>query len=121
VVLLVQSTEPPPYVAALRARSGVSRSRHALEGQGRPVTTPAYLTAKETAELLRRSVKSFYRMVEADPTFPVTKLPSGGLLVPRAALERWLHDHTQGTRGPLPRIDLTETSTASQRTDGAHA
>jgi excisionase family DNA binding protein len=73
------------------------------------VTEPAYLTPKEVAELLRRSVKSFYRMLGEDSTFPRLKLPGGGILVPRQALERWLHDHTEGTRGPLPRVVSTPT------------
>jgi hypothetical protein len=85
------------------------------------VTAPAYLTPKETAELLRRSVKSFYRMVESDPTFPVTRLPSGGLLVPRAALERWLHDHTQGMRGPLRSAVGTPSCNGEQRTEAPGA
>ena len=82
---------------------------------------PTYLTPKETAALLRRSVKRLYAMIAADPTFPVTRLPSGGLLIPRAALERWLHDHTQGMRGPLRCINATETSSTHQRTAASDA
>jgi hypothetical protein len=82
---------------------------------------PMYLTPKETAALLRRSVKRLYAMIAADSTFPVTRLPSGGLLIPRAALERWLHDHTQGMRGPLRCGEVTQTSAAHQRTAASGA
>ena len=76
----------------------------------------AYLTPAEVARELRRSVKSLYRMIATDPSFPVTKLPGGGLLIPREALARWLHDHTQGMRGPLRPVAVTQTSGAPQRT-----
>jgi hypothetical protein len=77
---------------------------------------PEYLTPRETASILRRSTKRLYAMIAADPTFPVTRLPSGGLLVPRVAFERWLHDRTQGMRGPLRPVVVTQTSGAPQRT-----
>lgn len=91
-------------------------------GKGPAVNAPAvFLTPKETAELLRRSPKSLYRLLEADPTFPVTRLPGGGLLIPREGLERWLKDNTQGMRSPIRLAVVTPTSETAQRTNGAHA
>jgi excisionase family DNA binding protein len=80
-----------------------------------------YLTPTQAAELLHRSVKSLYRMLEKDPTLPRTKLPGGGLLFPRVALERWLHDRTEGMRGPLRLAVVTPTSEAAQRTNASGA
>ena len=53
----------------------------------------AFLTPREVADLLRRSLKSTYRIME-DASFPKTRLPGGGLLIPRIALESWLRDRT---------------------------
>src|SRR5262245_49542481 len=77
----------------------------------------AFMTPRETAELLRRSVKSLYRLIEADASFPRLRLPSesrrdgrasGGLLIPRAALERWLADHSEGMRNPVRLAMVTQ-------------
>jgi hypothetical protein len=83
-----------------------------------------FLRPKEAARVMRRSLKSFYRLTDektGDPTFPVTRLPSGTLLIPRLAFEQWLRDRTQGMRGPLRLAVSAPTSTAPQRTDGAGA
>ena len=80
-----------------------------------------FLTPKETAEFLRRSVKSLYRLIEADDSFPRTRLPGGGLLIPRVALERWLYDRTEGMRGPIRLAVLPPTSDAPQRRAAAGA
>jgi hypothetical protein len=74
---------------------------------------PTFYTPRETAELLRRSVKSLYRLLDADPSFPRTTLPGGGLLIPRAALERWLADRTEGTKSPVRLAVVARTSEAS--------
>jgi len=83
-----------------------------------------FFTPREAAAILRRSIKAFYRLTDertGDPTFPVTRLPGGGLLIPRLAFEAWLRDRTQGMRGPLRLAVVAPTSTPSQRTDGAVA
>jgi helix-turn-helix protein len=77
------------------------------------VQAALFFTPAEVAALLRRSVKSLYRMIEADATFPVTRLPSGGLLIPRQALEQWLRDRTQGMRTPLRLAAPAPTSEAT--------
>jgi Helix-turn-helix domain len=84
-----------------------------------------YLTPEQAAELLHRSVKQLYRLIKADSTLPRLKLPGkarrdgrrscGGLLFPRLAFERWLHDHTEGMRHPLRLAVVTPTSEAPQR------
>jgi hypothetical protein len=80
-----------------------------------------FLTPRETAVILRRSVKSLYRLMDADAAFPKTRLPGGGLLIPRLALEQWLRDRTEGMRGPLRLAVVPATSTAPQRTETAGA
>ena len=80
----------------------------------------AFLLPREVADVLRRSLKSTYRLME-DATFPKTRLPGGGLLIPRDAFERWLRDRTEGMRGPLRLAVSTLTSTTPQRMDGAGA
>ena len=80
----------------------------------------AFLTPREVAAVLRRSPKSAYRIME-DPTFPKTRLPGGGLLVPRVAFEAWLRDRTEGMRGPLRLAVIPPTSIAPQRTEAAGA
>jgi hypothetical protein len=79
------------------------------------------MTPRETAEMLRRSVKSLYRLIEADPSFPRTRLPGGGLLIPRVALERWLADHSEGTKSPVRLAVISRTSEAPQRIDASGA
>jgi hypothetical protein len=79
---------------------------------------PAYYTPREVAEILRRSVKSLYRLIASDPSFPRTTLPGGGLLIPRVGLERWLADRTEGTKSPVRLAVVARTSEPSS-THGA--
>jgi excisionase family DNA binding protein len=71
---------------------------------------PAYLTPREVAAVLRRSVKSLYRLIRADASFPRVKLHGDGYLIPRAGLERWLTDRTEGMRTPVRLTVITATS-----------
>ena len=80
----------------------------------------AFLTPREVAATLRRSLKSLYRIME-DATFPKTRLPGGGLLIPRSGFEAWLRDRTEGMRGPLRLAVIPPTSIAPQRTEAAGA
>jgi hypothetical protein len=81
----------------------------------------AYLVPKEVASTLRRSVKSFYRLLDADPSFPRLTLPGGGLLIPRVAFERWLADHTEGTKHPVRLAVMPRTSEPTSTHDAAGA
>jgi hypothetical protein len=84
--------------------------------------SPVYLTPKEAAELLRRSVKALYALIDRDATFPVTRFAKGGgLLIPRVPLERWLYERTEGMRGPLRLAVVPPASATSQRTDAPGA
>jgi len=80
-----------------------------------------FYTPVEVAALLRRSTKSFYRLLDADASFPRVKLPGGGLLIPRAGLERWLADHQEGMRSPVRLAAITQTSAAPTAHNGAGA
>lgn len=120
-------------------REGEKTHSHSQTPTGRSVTTalvttariqaaaplqtglPRYQTPREVAAILRRSVKSLYRLISADPTFPKTRLPGGGLLIPRLALEQWLRDRSEGIRGPVRLAVVPPTSTVPQRTAGADA
>src|SRR5262245_20836999 len=97
-----------------------------------------YLLPKEVAEVLRRSLKATYRVME-HPSFPKLKLPgrvkdgddkkandkdAGQWLIPRLAFAQWLHGRTEGQRGrmptPLPSPIKTATSDESQQIDASH-
>jgi hypothetical protein len=93
----------------------VSANQAALGAQD---ALPTFYTSRETAEILRRSVKSLYRLIASDPSFPKTTLPGGGLLIPRAALERWLADRTEGTKHPVRLAVVARTSEASSTHNG---
>lgn len=80
-----------------------------------------FYTRPEAAAVIRRSVPSLDRLIASDPTFPRTKLSSGAVLIPVAALESWLRDRTQGTRSPLRLVVTAPTSPTPQRTDAAGA
>ena len=80
-----------------------------------------YLTAREVAAVLRRSLKAFYKLMSADPAFPKVRLPGGGVLISRVGLEQWLRDRTQGMHSPVPITVLPNTSRDRQRTDPAGA
>jgi hypothetical protein len=84
-------------------------------------SAPVYWTPREVAQLLRRSPKRLYALIAADATFPRVRLPGGGLLIPRVALERWLKDRTEGMRGPLRPATESGTCDAAQRTASAGA
>jgi hypothetical protein len=73
---------------------------------------PTFYTPREVAEILRRSVKSLYRLIGSDPSFPKTTLPGGGLLIPRLGLERWLADHSEGMKSPVRLAVVAQTSEA---------
>jgi excisionase family DNA binding protein len=64
------------------------------------VPGPVYLTAEEAAELLRRSVKTLYRLVKLEPSMPALKL-GGAVLFPRERLLKWLRDREQGRAHPM--------------------
>jgi excisionase family DNA binding protein len=66
------------------------------------VPGPLYLTPEEVGELLRRSVKSVYRLVKLEPSMPALKL-GGGVIFPRERLLKWLRDREQGRAHPMPR------------------
>ena len=86
---------------------------------------PIYLTPREAADVLLRSLDALYRLIEADPSFPRVRLPSkgksGGLLIPRAGLERWLADHSEGTKSPVRLAVSARPSAPPQRTDAPGA
>lgn len=89
----------------------------------RPLTLgvpEAFYTPREVAAVLRRSVKATYRIIE-HPTFPKTRLPGGGLLIPRLAFEQWLRDRTEGMRGPLRLAAVTPPSAAPSTHEPAGA
>lgn len=83
--------------------------------------TEVFFIPAEVAALLRRSKKSFYRLLDADGSFPRVKLPGGGLLIPRAGLEQWLREHSEGTRSPMRLATVAQTSTSPTTHPGAGA
>lgn len=71
-----------------------------------------FLTPRALADRYSVSVKSVYRIVERDDTFPRLKLPGGTLRFPVAALERWERGRSEGIRSPLYLAAKTRTSEA---------
>lgn len=83
----------------------------ALPSRAKPqAALPVFFTRAEAAAVLRRSAKSLDRLMAADATFPRTRLPGDGVLVPIAALEAWLRARTEGMRGPLRLAEIARTS-----------
>jgi excisionase family DNA binding protein len=72
----------------------------------------AYLTVHDLAARYRVSVRTVYRMVETDATFPRLRLSGGTLRFQLAALERWERDRSEGMRAPLPVAVKSRTSEA---------
>lgn len=67
---------------------------------------PEYLTPPEVAAVLRLSPKSLYRLIERDPSLPVTRLTTGTLRFRRESLVRWLADQEQGQRRTAHHVRL---------------
>lgn len=80
---------------------------------------PDYLTVPEVARLLRVSVATVYRLVSADPTLPVLRLP-GLMRFPRERLFRWLREREQGHGRPrvIPNQVLSPAKSASGQEGG---
>jgi excisionase family DNA binding protein len=62
--------------------------------------TSEYLTTREVAELLRLKERKVYDMA-AEQSIPCTRA-TGKLLFSRAAINRWLHQHSAGTTADNP-------------------
>jgi excisionase family DNA binding protein len=85
---------------------------NAFETSGTSPTETAYLTVPEVARLLRVSVATVYRLVQADPTLPVLRLP-GVMRFPRERLLRWLRDREQGQGRPRGMLNQVLSSAKS--------
>jgi excisionase family DNA binding protein len=62
-----------------------------------------YLTPQQVAARLQVSVRTIYRLADADPTMPTLRLTGGTMRFPRERLERWLRDREQGRAQPKRR------------------
>ena len=52
-----------------------------------------FLTVKEVSEIVRRGIHTIHNWIDSGK-IPVTILPSGTKLIPKAKFESWLKQHT---------------------------
>jgi excisionase family DNA binding protein len=65
--------------------------------QAKVAPEPLYLTVGQASALVQLSVKTLYRIIASDQTFPALRLtPGGAVRIHRGQLERWLEARTQG-------------------------
>ena len=69
-----------------------------------------YLTPQQLASLLQVSVRTIYRLADADPTMPVLRLTGGTMRFPAQRLEHWLRQREQGR--PQSRLGIVKAEAA---------